>query len=162
MYKKILVPLDGSELAECVIPHVETIAGASGVKEVTFIRVVEPAVLPTGVLTDGAAVFTEANAEQLRRQIDERNEADSREYLDKIKDRVKIAGVDVKVVTLKGKPADEIADYAEKSEADLIIIASHGRSGISRWMHGSVADRLLRTVCIPVMMIRAPGCVTGV
>ena len=58
--------------------------------------------------------------------------------------------------------ADTLAQWAEKNEVDLIVIASHGRSGISRWVMGSVADRVLRSACVPVLMIRAPGCVTGI
>ena len=55
-----------------------------------------------------------------------------------------------------------IAEYATKNEIDLIVIATHGRSGVSRWVWGSVADRILRSACVPVMMVRAPGCVPGV
>jgi nucleotide-binding universal stress UspA family protein len=55
-----------------------------------------------------------------------------------------------------------IADYASKNDVDLIIIATHGRSGVSRWVWGSVADHILRSACVPVLMIRAPGCVAGI
>jgi nucleotide-binding universal stress UspA family protein len=58
--------------------------------------------------------------------------------------------------------AESIAEYAEKNSADIILIASHGRSGISRWVMGSVADRILRSARVPVMMIRAPGCLPGI
>ncbi len=57
-----------------------------------------------------------------------------------------------------GGVAEGIADYATKNDADLIIMATHGRSGISRWVLGSVADRVLRSSCVPVLMVRAPGC----
>jgi nucleotide-binding universal stress UspA family protein len=63
---------------------------------------------------------------------------------------------------LEGKVAETLADWVEKNNVDLIIIASHGRSGISRWMMGSVADRILHSVCAPVLMIRAPGCIPGI
>jgi nucleotide-binding universal stress UspA family protein len=55
-----------------------------------------------------------------------------------------------------------IADYAEKHGLDLIMIATHGRSGISRWVYGSVADRVLCSACVPVLMVRAPGCTPGI
>jgi nucleotide-binding universal stress UspA family protein len=61
-----------------------------------------------------------------------------------------------------GKVAESIADYATKNGVDLIIIATHGRSGVSRWVWGSVADRVLRSACVPVLMVRAPGCVPGI
>ena len=55
-----------------------------------------------------------------------------------------------------------LADYATKNQVDLIVIATHGRSGVSKWVWGSVADRTLRSACIPVLMVRAPGCVAGI
>ena len=63
---------------------------------------------------------------------------------------------------LEGSVAETLAAWAEQNDVDLIIIASHGRSGVSRWVMGSVADRILRSVCVPVMMIRAPGCTPGI
>ena len=74
----------------------------------------------------------------------------------------KYNGVNTQMEVLSGNPADSIADYATKNEIDLIIIATHGRSGISRWVWGSVADRILRSSCVPVLMVRAPGCVPGI
>ena len=162
MYRKLLIPLDGSELAECVLPHVETLINGCGVEEIIFVRVVEPVTLPTGTLTDGAAVFTEADAMKTRKSIDARNEAEAKQYLQGMLDRFKSGGLKVDMALLRGKSADELIDYIQKSDADLVIIASHGRSGISRWIYGSVAERLLRSVCIPLLMVRAPGCVPGI
>ncbi|MFC2044869.1 universal stress protein, partial [Chloroflexota bacterium] len=64
-------------------------------------------------------------------------------------------------VLVGGQAADVIADYVTKEKADLVIIATHGRSGISRWVFGSTADRILRSACVPVLMVRAQGCVPG-
>jgi len=61
-------------------------------------------------------------------------------------------------VVLSGRAAETLAEYATRNEVDLIVIATHGRSGVSRWVMGSVADRLLRSVNAPVLMVRAPGC----
>jgi nucleotide-binding universal stress UspA family protein len=63
---------------------------------------------------------------------------------------------------LEGKVADTLAQWAEKNGVGLIIIASHGRSGVSRWIMGSVADRIMRSACVPVLMVRAPGCFPGI
>ena len=63
---------------------------------------------------------------------------------------------------LEGNPAHTLAEYAEKNQFDLLVIATHGRSGVSRWVWGSVADRILRSACVPVLMVRAPGCVPGI
>lgn len=161
MYKKILAPLDGSELAECVLPHLEAIARGCGVEEVVLVRAAEPFYMPSG-----EPVF---NDEQIK-EIETRHEKSARDYLHKTAKRIAKNGVKTQTVVLTSrasadateKAADMLVDYVKKSDADLIIIASHGRSGISRWIFGSVADRLLRGACIPVLMIRAPGCEIGV
>jgi nucleotide-binding universal stress UspA family protein len=61
-----------------------------------------------------------------------------------------------------GKPAEEIINYANQNKVDLIIMASHGRSGVSRWAYGSEADKVLRSSCVPVLLVKAPGCVVGI
>lgn len=155
MYQKILVPLDGSELAECVLPHVESIAKGCGVKNVIFLRVVEPFQPPSG---EARSIFTD---EEVKR-MDSENKADAGNYLNQLVNRTKYDGVNVQTEMISGVAADSIADYATKNEVDLITIATHGRSGISRWVWGSVADRLLRSSCVPVLMVRAPGCVPGI
>jgi nucleotide-binding universal stress UspA family protein len=155
MYGKILVPLDGSELAECVLPHVESIARGCGTQSVVFIRVVEPFRLPGGYYGPGFS------PEDITR-IEADNKAGAENYLAKLVGRTKYDGVTVQSKVIIGKPADSIAEYASKNAVDLITIATHGRSGISRWAWGSVADRVLRSACVPVLMIRAPGCVPGI
>lgn len=158
MYNKILVPLDGSELAECVLPHLKSIAGGCSVQNVVFLRVWESFNPPAGYDDGGAVNFTDADRKRI--ESDRKSEAES--YLKQIISREKYKGVNVQSVVMKGKPADIIADYAKKSDADLIIAATHGRSGVSRWVWGSVADRILRSSCVPVFMVRAPGCIPGI
>jgi nucleotide-binding universal stress UspA family protein len=153
MYQKILVPLDGSELAECVLPHVESIAKGCGAGGVVFLRV-----LDTYVSSTVRAYL----AEELMRQAGERARVIAEEYLDQVASRVQLDGVEVQKQLITGGVAESIAEYATKHGADLIIIATHGRSGVSRWVWGSVADRLLRSACVPVLMVRAPGCVPGI
>jgi len=154
MYKKVLVPLDGSELAECVLPHLETIAGGCGLQNVTFFRVVKP-FYPVGDSlgdTISAADVVSINEDAV---------ASSEDYLKKLTERVKYPGVKVRWEVVKGNEAESITEYAKNNEVDLIIIATHGRSGVSRWVWGSVADRVLRSACVPVLIVRAPGCVPG-
>ena len=153
MYQKILVPLDGSELAECVFPHVETIAKGCGVKEVVFVRVVEPFHLPSG--------HAYLSQEQIK-EIDTDNEVAAKDYLNQVVSQVKLDGVKVQTQVITGKAADSLADYATNNGFDLVVIATHGRGGVSRWVWGSVADRVLRSACVPLLMIRAPGCVPGI
>jgi nucleotide-binding universal stress UspA family protein len=64
-------------------------------------------------------------------------------------------------VVLLGKPAAALVDYAASSEIDLVVISTHGRSGVGRWLRGSVAERILQSICAPVFMVRAPGCTIG-
>ena len=157
MYKKILVPLDGSELAECVLPHVESIAKGCSAESVTFIRVVEPVHIPIGSGGDG---YTFSTKDWQRMEAESRAAAEH--YLTGLMGRVKYDSINVTSEVLTGgRAADMIAEYAAKNGADLIAIATHGRSGISRWIWGSVADRVLRSSRVPVMMVRAPGCVPG-
>ncbi len=155
MYQKILVPLDGSEMAECVLPHVEAIARGCNAESVQFVRTADPVPSPTGgeELAFGADTW---------KQIEAENRATASKYLEQLVARVKYDGVKVGSEVLSGRTADSIADYADKNGVDLIIIATHGRSGVSRWVLGSVADRVLRAACVPVMMVRSPGCAPGI
>ena len=155
MYQRILVPLDGSDLAECVLPHVEANAKGSGVREVIFIRVVEP-FQRTGGFSEGT--YSEEDIKRINAEKKDATES----YLSQIVNQVKYDSVNLKSEALTGKAAECIAEYATKNEVALIVIATHGRSGISRWVWGSVADRILRSACFPVLMIRAPGCVPGI
>jgi nucleotide-binding universal stress UspA family protein len=155
MYKKIMVPLDGSELAECVLPHVEFLVKAGQVGEVVFARVAEPYNFS---LMSGEEL---PKAEDIIR-FDAEARAGAEKYLQTVVDRAKTNGVSVRGEVLIGKPSVKLAEYANSGGFDLVMIATHGRSGVSRWVWGSVADRLLRAVCIPILMVRVPGCVLGI
>ena len=158
MYNKIMVPLDGSELAECVLPHVEAITIGCKIANVVFVRVIDPAKLSASLPAQGELGYQEKN----RRQEEEHRKKMAEEYLKKVLKKNAIKNAVLSYEVLEGKVAETLADWAKKHEMDLIVIASHGRSGISRWVMGSVADRILRSVCVPVLMIRAPGCVPGI
>lgn len=154
MYDKIMVPLDGSDLAECVIPHVEAIISAFKTSQVALVRVVNPVRLPVSVPAQGEYGFTEKDREQMN--LNRKKAAD--DYLAKMSGSLIHAGTKVAGVVLEGNPVAMLTDYATNTAVDLIVIASHGRSGISRWVMGSVAERIVRMSCAPVMMVRAPGC----
>jgi nucleotide-binding universal stress UspA family protein len=158
MYNKIMVPLDGSELAECVMPHVEAITTGCKITNVVFVRVVAPIQLPARLPAQGELGFQEKD----RREMEEQRKKAAEAYLEKIAQKTALEGAVLSCEVLEGKVAETLSHWAEQNGVDLIIIASHGRSGVSRWVMGSVADRLLRSVCVPVMMIRAPGCVPGI
>ncbi|MFC1908363.1 universal stress protein [Chloroflexota bacterium] len=180
MYQKIMVPLDGSKLAECVLPHLEVIATGCEAGQVVLISVTERVPVrqtyhATGSSTrsDQLLNLTFSGSENIPDPgipLDEpfyagavgRKEKQARRYLDRIAKSLIKKGLSVSTEVLLGPPADQIAAYATHNEADLIIISTHGRSGISRWVMGSVADRVLRSSCVPVLMVRAPGCLPGI
>jgi nucleotide-binding universal stress UspA family protein len=150
-YQHITVPLDGSDLAECVLPHLEAVASNCQITMVELVRVVSP---PEVRYTVGFPVSKE--------QTDATYDAEVKEaenYLQKVKERLDASRMNVITRVLKGKTAEALLDYIKDSDTDLLLIATHGRSGPSRWYWGSVADKLLRSSCTPVFMIRAPGCV---
>lgn len=148
MYKKIMVPLDGSALAECVLPHVEAIAGGCPVRELVLLRVVEPERVYS--VSDSPIDPNLAAA----RESERKKEAE--DYLRSVVDRLDEPGLTCEIKAIVGRVAESLVDYCVDNDVDLIIIATHGHSGVSRWVRGSVADKILGSSKIPVLMIRAP------
>jgi len=147
MYKNIIVPLDGSELAECVLPHVHTVAKGQTAARVTLIRVVTKLHLYGGV----ESRFSPEEKKHL--EDDSMNVA--REYLNNVASRLIEKGLKAETLVLYGeKTVETLADYVD---VDLIVIATHGRSGVGRWVLGSVADKILRASPVPVLMVRPRG-----
>ncbi|HAV10075.1 MAG TPA: universal stress protein [Dehalococcoidia bacterium] len=150
MYKKVMVPLDGSKLAECVLPHVETIAKGNIVESIVFVRAVEPYILP---VTAGdyisPSVWTKIETEQL-------SAAES--YLNALIKKLDYGQVTIQTEVIEGSAAQSLIDYATKTGVDLVVIATHGRSGIGRWVWGSIAERLLHSVTVPVLIVMPPPC----
>lgn len=138
-------------MAECVLPHVESIAKGCGVEEVIFLRAVEP--------FRQVCDFEGCVSEETMNSIDEDSKATAESYLSQLIKQVRYDGVSIKPEVITGKPAESIADFTAKNSIDLIAIATHGRSGASRWAWGGVADRVLRSACVPILMVRAPGCI---
>ncbi len=140
MYQKILVPLDGSELAEAALPYAEELAGRLG-SQVTLVNVHEVSVHPSETIA----------REYLQKMVGEATRgADACSAKLGTGDIVRVNSE-----VILGKPADSILEYAEKGNFDLIGLATHGRSGISRWAMGSVADRIIRATTRPVFLTRA-------
>ena len=154
MYKKIMVPLDGSSLAECVLPHVEAIAGCCPVRKLFLLRVVEPE--RVYAVADSPIDPNLASA----REYDRKKAAE--DYLHSIAERIDEPGLEIEVKAIVGRVAESLVDYCVDLNVDLIIIATHGHSGVTRWVRGSVADKILRSSKIPVLMIRAPGTEQGI
>lgn len=125
MYKRILVPLDGSELAETAIPYAELMAGQLE-SEIDLITITD---------------FDLPGAIRL----------ESEEYLDNLP----VNAENVYSEVLVGFPGECIPDYALRNNIDLIVMTTHGRSGISRWALGSVADKVIASTSCPVLLIRS-------
>jgi len=163
MYKKVVVPLDGSKLAECVLPHLESIAKGCHTEEIILVTVTERIVGASTVKYPTAPQASVPAPEPVVRvplAVGKKQKQGER-YLERIAKELKQGNIKVRTEVLLGDPADEITNYADNNGADLILMASHGRSGISRWTHGSVAERVFRATCVPVLMVRAPGCLSG-
>lgn len=146
--RKILVPLDGSELAERALIPALSLAKAVG-SDVLLLRVTparDP--IPEYMLPAGeAALMYEA--------VDERDMAEAESYLQRVHNEYEGRHVFFDVIRTEGDAADSIISFAESNHVDLIIISSHGRSGIGRWLHGSVAEKVLRGANCATLIIRS-------
>jgi len=171
MYKKILVPLDGSKLAECALPHVEELAKGCDTEEVILVsvtervqgyRALEDSSQPVAGPGGGWLGSSQRLGQRLIPEAFGKKEKQAQKYLDRIAKAMAAKGINVSTEVLLWKPDEAIVGYAKQYGCDLIVMASHGRSGPSRWAHGSVADKVLRASGIPVLMIRAPGCVPSI
>lgn len=145
MYKTILAPLDGSKRAEKILPHVEALAQKFGATLV-LMQVVDPAV------TEAAPydIVPNYDPEQAARLMDE-----AKSYLTKLKEQFQSKGIETKTVFESGSIVLSIIDVATREQADLIAIASHGRTGLARVFYGSVASGLLNRTDWPLLIIRA-------
>jgi nucleotide-binding universal stress UspA family protein len=150
MYNKILVPLDGSKLAECALEHVKAIGLGCHVAEVVLFRVVEPNYSISDALSEGAVIYTE-----LISQVQKEAEL----YINEVTERFKMqTGIEVKSVLAFGNAANEILNYANNNGVDLIIMASHGRSGMYRWLLGNVTDKVSHHATVPVLIVTSSNC----
>ncbi len=163
MLERLMVPLDGSELAECALPYAETLAKGCSTKEVILISVTERITGRTHS-PEIKELYTKSDEPGLSAResgIDityGKKEKQAMRYLERIAKNLNGKGIQTRTEVLIGDPATEIVNFA-KCDADLIVMSSHGRSGPSRWAFGSVAERVFRASRVPILMIRGPGCV---
>ena len=150
--KKILVPLDGSEYAESVLPHVETLATqwGTGLVEIVLLRVCE---IPLNSPIYGGSKLSNVWREHAWREIIEREQT-AKEYLTEIENRLTSNGLKVQTEVLSGKPANEIIGYIQNNPFNLIVMSTYGQSGITQWAHGSVTDKVIRAVSSPVFLVK--------
>lgn len=143
MYEKVLVPLDGSELAECALPHAVNLVREGVSKEVILLSVVDIPMTTEKYDYSSLGMMMSTKAEK---------------YLDDVQSRLESEGVKADTDVVEGTAASSIIEYANKKAVDLIVIASHGYTGINKLMFGSVALRVLHDSHVPVLLIRPPAC----
>lgn len=144
----ILLPLDGSNIGESALPHAEALAMKIG-SSVSLIHVIpSPEALEVNVI---GLDFTRLNKAM----------HDSGEnYLKDVAERIGKKGIKTNYKVVTGDPANMIVEYAAEIKADLIAMSTHGRSGIARWVLGSVADKILHEASMPVWLVRSPKMMT--
>ncbi len=151
MYKKVLVPLDGSELAECALSYAQNMAKEGSAGEVIILNVFWADVSFIGE----AATSMSFDVEDLKKNL----LIDSQKYLADVKSRLGSEGIKVKTESVEcNRPAAAISEYARENGIDLIIIGTHGYTGLKKLMFGSVALEVLHNAHSPVLLIRPESC----
>ncbi|UCD83589.1 MAG: universal stress protein [Deltaproteobacteria bacterium] len=148
MYKKILVPVDGSEFSECSLDHVKNIAIGCKVPEIVLLMVIEPFHPTAGI------------SEDWRKKLEQDAQTEAEDYLAKLSDRLELKneGIKIKTEIVHGRPAGNILKYASENNIDLIIMSTHGMSGVSHWIFGSVTERVLHHSPVPVLIASPASC----
>ncbi len=147
----VLVPLDGSELAEVVFPHLEALAEQRGIDrvDVVLLRVCEPIIIPPGYEVDVSEdwiSYTEQHLSQAKQAAEK--------YLDELAEIIEAAGMRVRTVVKIGQPAAEILAYADAHPLNLVVMSTHGWSGHNWWPWGSVTGKVLESISSPLLLVR--------
>ena len=148
--ERILVPLDGSELSLSVLPYVEELAKSLGASLVLFNAVIPLDIYPAA----------EMSPVQVGGVLDDLL-AQARSFLAEVEKEVEGRGVKARSVVTVGFPVDETVRVAQEVGAGLLAVATHGRSGVNRWVMGSVADGIVRRSALPCLMVRPQGAAQG-
>jgi nucleotide-binding universal stress UspA family protein len=154
--EKILVPLDGSKLAEKTLPYASTLAQKFEA-EIILVRVIQP--MPIMSIYDDAAFyeFDYRWGPSYKPLIHGQSDANlSNLYLTGVRSKLHKRNLSVRTAIVEGYPeAETIVNLARQEAVDLIVMSTHGRSGIRRWVHGSVAEQVLRVAPCPIFLVRA-------
>ena len=148
MLDHLLLPLDGSQLAECVLPHAAALASAFDAR-LTILRVLENPVTP------GQAPAVDPVSWHL-------SKAEARSYLETIASQFDALRVSTQTTLLEGPAAERVIEYAHEHGVDLVLLSSHGNSGLSGWNISSIVQKIVLRIDRPVMVVRAYQPVTAV
>lgn len=146
--KRILLPLDGSEPGEASLPYVEELAIITKA-EVILLQVV------TSHYDIGLAEGYTSHLGRISEEYLTHASAAARDYLNSVKEKLTKMGITARSEVEVGSPAERIVGYAKENNVDLIAMSTHGRSGIGRWLLGSVADKVIHAADRPVLLVRA-------
>jgi len=147
LVKRILVPLDGSKLGEVAIPYAEALAQVLGAEIVLFQAFTPPTV-------EGAYRYSSIPPTAFKER-EEKIRASAMDYLDSLGKAFQEKGLQALSVVREGSAPEQILEYAEANGIDLIAMSTHGRSGIGRWVWGSVTDKVLHAGDTAVLTVRA-------
>jgi nucleotide-binding universal stress UspA family protein len=151
--KTLLVVLDGSETAESVFPHVETIARQAGeTVEAVLIRVCEPPPMPSYYSMELSGVPLNWG-QYVKQELDQCKQI-AKDYLDGVEKRFKDKNISVRSEILLGRASTEIINYASGNPQSIIMMTTHGRSGLGRLVYGSVAESVLLSASNPIFLVR--------
>jgi nucleotide-binding universal stress UspA family protein len=143
MYKKILVPLDGSKTAEGVLPHAKALAYSEGA-EIILLNVVANPALEFAFSDPSIAIQAITEEEKL-----------GKKYMVDIESQLKSEGFRVSTIISEGSAANAILETAQRTGVDIIAMSTHGRTGPAHWIIGSIAEKVVRHSKIPILLIRA-------
>ncbi len=147
MYSKILVPLDGSPLAETSIRHIAIMVKDSPSSAVVLFRSTDPI---------DAGVRQRLSAE-LAHQLETAYLSEATQYLEQMKIRLREMGINATTAIATGPAGESILEYCADNEIDLIVMSSHGRTGLARWAFGSITEKVLKQSDIPILVIPHRG-----
>jgi len=151
MYKRVLVPVDGSGFGECVFAHISRLTSESEAPRVDIVHVVEPITERT----------TRGLSSSVRDEEENRRVTAGEKYLVEVRNRLRqqgIKGAAFITSVLKGNAAETILNHAEEQDIELILMSSYGKSGVTRLLFGSVAEKVARLSPIPVLIVSPQGC----
>ena len=150
--RTLLVPISGSDVSAIVIPHAIALAKQKGASmDVVLMQVVEPPITPSYYSPELTGM--PLNWGQFVEQEIARSKKATQEYLTDVEKQFREVGINVSSLVLTGKPAEEIVTYAGKNPFTVVIMATHGRTGLSRLVYGSVAQSVLYGITNPMVLI---------
>ena len=156
MYRRILVPLDGTSCSEAALPHAQALADKFG-SELILLRVVEPAGYLPGPPADGGLWLAGASVAP---DVEEAREDAAESYIEAVSESVsdRLRGSNLVVTEVEwGGAVDQIAHSATEHQADLIVMGTHGRAGLERLLLGSTSESLLHHTDVPLLLVKQPG-----